>query len=129
MQPPKCRLCGVTEWQHVCSGIAAPSKVERMQRPPPTPRWPASKPSVQVAKGEGAEIDRLNAEVRHLKKLLAEAHAKLAMVETKNVTGNSVTINRRGRPKSGKAMTAAERLRRMRAKRKASKSGRQDFEG
>src|SRR5262245_32114468 len=78
MQPPKCRLCGVAEWQHVCSG-AAPAEIgRRSERGKQQARshggevTPAAGPKpLAVAM---ARIEELEAEVRQLKRQLAKAH-------------------------------------------------------
>jgi hypothetical protein len=65
--------------------------------------------------GLRTELEQALREVAHLKRELAKPRV------TENVTGNtgiSVTGRKRGRPPKGEALSGAERLRRLRAKRK-----------
>jgi hypothetical protein len=127
VRPPKCKTCGKIEWQHVCQGIGQPSIGRQYSRAEiATPAKRADRPvktGQPSAMAQAIErINELEAEVKVLKRALAEAHGKLAtknetVIETKNET-----IYHRGRPRTGTAMTTAERLRRFREKRKVARA-------
>ena|SRR6476659_9505930 len=94
MEPPKCPVCGVKEWSHLCSGKAA------------------------------SEIERRAAAVRPLSlRELVYREMQAAVTKPVTKVGRPVTKVKRkakmGRPLLGeKPTTSAERMRRYRAKAK-----------
>ena len=131
MKAIKCRTCGKEHWGLICDGDGPP-EVKTVTKP--RHKLPAfvTKPSVAVTKpsvatmvnGEAgmkskaatSQLALMEAEIKQLKRLLAEANAKLAEVHG-------------GRPPIGdKAMSAAERSAKLRAKLRA-KKGVTQFEG
>lgn len=81
MKAPKCRICGVSEWQHVCGGGVPVERVTELVRP----------------------------------------ERKKTVTKKNKVTKNKVT--KRGRPKLGEvSLTAAEKMRRYREKKKGEAS-------
>ena len=115
MEAPRCRTCGERHWGRVCG---LPAFVTRPGRAERAPKQGVPERTVAVLE---AEIEQLLAEIKRLKRELA------GRPETKNaadrieisVTGGggiSVTKGKRGRPKTGKALSGAERVRRLRAK-------------
>lgn len=124
MIPPNkpCLKCGAVHWQHLpCPGAKARTSLLAAVRVPvePTPRpYPQSR-----VKALEAEVERLEAEVHRLKRELAKAHADPAVPVTKSQT-IPVTRKKRGRPpKTGKALSGAERVRKWRQSKAAALKG------
>lgn len=136
MEAQRCKTCGERHWERVCPNPPTvartrglPSFVTKPIARPVTSRnetvtgnagavtgprdVPRSVPASRVKALEAeAEIEMLTAEVAQLKRKLAEAHGGKPLVE----------------PKAKPApMTPAERVRKLRAKRKA--EGALDFKG
>jgi hypothetical protein len=116
MQPPKCRLCGVAEWQHVCSGGAEPprqhhgftgSAVTRQRNKIVTT---SVTPAAAVTSGVTP-----CAECKRLRRALKEAAAEIEALHGEVAQLKRAAAGHGARPA---AVPAAERMRRMRAKRK-----------
>jgi hypothetical protein len=86
MDAPVCPICGKKHWSRVCNDRALQTVTfEPGVTMPITPEWPVPR-SVAPSKLAAAlaEVERLEAETMHLKKLLADQHQKTVPVEDRN---------------------------------------------
>lgn len=99
MKPPICRTCGKSHWSRLCNGDVTDDVTEPVTKPPVTP--PVTRPVTPklVAPSQllvlEVENEALRSEVARLKQALSEANGSRPL-----------------------AMTGAERVRKLRAKRK-----------
>ena len=130
MEAPKCKLCGERHSlrePHVFSGRQPKPRLVGGVVAPSTrcPECVGLRTELEQSK---REVEQLVADVKQLRLALEAAHKRLARVtenQAGTVTGNraiTVTERKRGRPKTGKALSGAERIRQLRAKAKRGKA-------
>ena len=127
MKPPKCRLCGAEEWNHVCGGGAHKlgQPLDDVTKPRDMSRkrvTPVTKPRDSVM-APCPECERKDKQLKAAARALKEAQAEIDALH------GEVAMFKRSRAGSDKPapMTAAERKRRERAKRKL--AAQHQFEG
>lgn len=135
MEAPKCRLCGEKHWGSVCNAFGSKAPLARAQQRSKLPSFvtkprevPRSVPQSRVSALE-AEVERLEGEVKQLKKLLAEANAKLANTVNAPVNTPVNAVNTVNAPVNAPQAARKDMAAYMRKRRAAAKAGRQDFKG